>query len=170
MLVPKWAKKYLIPATAPQGIRRLWLLRNYLAGPVRRAEKREGRTKFDMSSWSGTNTFLGSPTQPDAEKIVGTVPHLCNTTACALGWATRVFPGDLRLSKFGGIRWYSEDLDNVSQSHNEHEAAARFFGISFIDASRLFGSNGNLKSVVGWMDEVIAKHVTVSEYREVEVD
>lgn len=79
---------------------RLLKLADFLAGPVARAEKRTGRRKFDMEffcSWNGEKGKEFKAGAVMAPQKVGLTKDLCNTAACALGWATVVFPRLLKL-------------------------------------------------------------------------
>jgi hypothetical protein len=81
--------------------KRIRKLAAYLAGPVARADakaRRKGRFKFDMITWCQWNNneaerkhHYGYPNRVGLDKA-----H-CGTAACALGWATAIFP-QLRLS------------------------------------------------------------------------
>jgi len=67
--------------------KRLRKLADFLAGPVARAHARVEKT-------GGRKFFMGY--FANATKI-GLTKELCGTTACALGWATRVFPRTFEL-------------------------------------------------------------------------
>jgi len=67
--------------------RRLRKLADFLAGPVARAHARVKKT-------GGRKFFMGF--FANATKI-GLTKEMCGTTACALGWATRVFPRTFEL-------------------------------------------------------------------------
>jgi len=92
----------------------------FLAGPVARAEKRSKHRKLDMCRYASHQT-------------IGLTKKDCGTSACALGWATQVFPGHwdatnpiYPMLKRGSI---SPEAD-----------AMRFFGIDRDAVNRVFGT------------------------------
>ena len=98
--------------------RRLRVLRNFLAN-----KKFTGH--FDMTRWAG--------------QIRNKQPT-CGTAACAAGWATTIpsfRKAGLYLTVWGPAY---QDLNTRSSdgSTNGYNALARFFGISYDDASELF--------------------------------
>ena len=105
---------------------RIRKLATYLAGPVARAEARvnkkdSGAHKFDMGTWAS------------APKI-GLTKRLCGTTACAMGWATAVFPRHIRL----GIGDVPCLVSNSSIRGDD--IGGPFFGMSYDQSLRAFMS------------------------------
>lgn len=109
--------------------RRILKLAAFLAGPVARADARaqaRGKYKFNMKHWCGWN----DERDDKAPTKVGLTKNLCNTSACALGWATNLWPKQLYLRnglvKLRGSRRYGLD------------AAVDFFGLDAIQAEHAF--------------------------------
>ena len=82
--------------------------------------------RFDMQCWASSDT-LNDPKW--------------SSSACALGWATMLFPQDLQLVK---------DIDrdiwtvrHIPSGKVEFRAATEFFSIPFEVADELFGDDGN---------------------------
>jgi hypothetical protein len=81
---------------------------------------------FDMSSWGQTGFAEGE----------------CGATACALGWATRCFPGE-------GLRMVARDGGATVSYDGEYayDAARRFFEIPYRHAAKLFSAPGTTEDV-----------------------
>lgn len=110
---------------------RILKLADFLEGPLAEAERRTGRRKFDMERYS---SYVDDPAfEKRAPRKVGVTKELCNTAACALGWATVVFPRSLKLSGE-----YS-DVNLIHGSAGSAEMdAEKFFGMSEHQVSKAF--------------------------------
>lgn len=83
------------------------------------------RKNFDMSSyWKN---------EADELEIPDLAQHKCGTSACAMGWATRVWPNIFKLNEFGGFSYRGSDSSHSSMS------VRAFFGLDFDEACDLFG-------------------------------
>ena len=118
---------------------RILKLAAFIAGPVAKADakaRKKGRYKFDMGSWCEWNNW-DVERQEYLPRKIGLTRNLCDTSACALGWATVVFPRHLQLDNgvvsLRGTKKFS-DL-----------AAMNFFGLT-IEQSRVAFSNGTSRS------------------------
>ena len=119
--------------------KRMLKLADYLENVVSKHPiGKDGQKKFDMAFW-----FLRSAgckaTKP------GITPASCGTSACALGWATVVFPRQLKLTRPELVDDWFTDATGKYQSDVKFGnkdgflAAAAFFGITEDAADDLFG-------------------------------
>lgn len=105
--------------------RRRMKLAAFLAGPVANAQIRTGHTKLVMDRWKDI----------PAGCSLGVGVHQCNSSACALGWATVVFP-----DRWSFVPYISSPiLDGNTKRYDVYNEAAKFFGISVLTASKVFG-------------------------------
>lgn len=105
--------------------KRLLKLAAFLAGPVARAAKRNKAKKLNMS-W-----FANKP-------VIGLTKKLCGTSACALGWATLVFPKALKLQECGTRACVFMD-DGIHHPTAKHIGES-FFGLDAERSALAFGS------------------------------
>ena len=90
---------------------------------------------FDMYSYCSRRlSGLGFPKEHLGE---------CGTTACALGWATVVFPQKFRFGPTGGIVPIGPDNPSNTPIRYSYEPYQKFFGISAEEAEQLFASCHN---------------------------
>lgn len=119
--------------------KRLRKLAAFLAGPVARADAKaraeRGVKKFDMSHWCGWNA-PDPATHPLAEPTeVGLTKALCGTSACALGWGTRVFPRAL-MFKNGAVVYRNGPPKGTPE--DETWPGVSFFGLTHWQAEYAF--------------------------------
>lgn len=96
----------------------------FLEGPVAAAEERTGRQKLNMAHWRS-----GDKSIP-----LGLSESQCGTSACAIGWATVLWPRRWTFKIIDGQYYPSLDGDG-----SIFYAASEFFGIPYEQSKRLFG-------------------------------
>ena len=106
--------------------KRLLKLADFLAGPVARAAKRNKARKLDMENYA-------SSTEIGLRKVD------CGTSACALGWATKVWPRVFQLFKpdFADDAEVWLSMDGYSCSGPEQ--VGKFFGLDYDESEYAFG-------------------------------
>ena len=104
--------------------KRLRKLADFLAGPVARAAKRNKAQKFDMTCYAN-NANLGLRKEQ------------CGSAACALGWATHVFPRVFKIGD-GGNGDYALQM-NGEDLYDPETAGEDFFGLTMDEATEAFG-------------------------------
>jgi len=112
--------------------RRILKLAAFLAGPVKRAAKRSGRRKLNMEEYANSCE-------------IGLKPIQCGTSACALGWATLVFPRSLSLNYFDPERAHEDEAFKAAWPYlngermDFSEIGEAFFGMDSWQAEKAFG-------------------------------
>ena len=116
--------------------KRLLKLAAFLAGPVARAAKRNKARKFNLDHYANSVNL-------------GLRKNECGTSACALGWATQVFPRTFRLGKelkdlngdkYCGLRMNGKYL-------HDPEDARDFFGLSYNEAYKAFSAEFSQRTI-----------------------
>lgn len=100
------------------------------------------RKKFIFSSFAKF-TDVSMYTSSSAERTCS-ANHKCCTKACALGWATTIWPKHLKLS----TGYYGTDVILINSGYEagyeNFEAAEQFFDITYDEAIDLFAPNEKL--------------------------
>lgn len=97
-------------------------------------EERVPEARFNMDFWA-----------LDDDGRIGAVPLAspkCKTAACALGWATALFPRSLALTE--GPRY--ADVVHLATGKRNEQAAQEFFGLTFNEVRLLFMSSFDMNS------------------------
>ena len=102
--------------------KRLLKLAAFLAGPVARAEKRSGNQKFDMRTYASHRGNIGLRKKE------------CNTSACALGWASKLWPRTFNFNEEGWFLIDGRFLGDWSQP-------GEFFGLTNENARLAFSGS-----------------------------
>ena len=89
----------------------------------------------------------------------------CGTTACALGWATTIFPRSLRLSIPDHIdkdELCSDDIGvrHVQSGEKGYDAAKEFFGISMVETDSIFNPSNYYEDVFFVTPRLVAGKIT----------
>lgn len=97
------------------------------------------KSKFDMDY-----IFL----MDENKKLTDKVSASCGTAACAMGWATTVFPKELKIDSFdpmqpSGRPTIEYGICHVPSGKRDFAAAAVFFGLMMSEVSYLFGADAN---------------------------
>lgn len=100
---------------------RRFQLAAFLLGPIAASERATGARRLQQDCYYDT---------PNGDASALNVAA-CNTSACALGWATKVFPEDLYL-EVGNVYSHKNPLLGI-------RLGQEFFGVSERTADRLFG-------------------------------
>jgi len=103
---------------------RIIKLADFLDGPLYAANERTGGQKFDMEHWSN-------------DMPLGVTKKHCGSSACAMGWATVVFPRSLKMNE----EWVPV-MRNNEAIHGEH-IGPEFFGMTDLQADDAFLSGFN---------------------------
>lgn len=156
-------RRLIEPASMTQGIRRLWILRNFLRRVIQREIEME-TTKLDMSSWACVTDYTKRVPKRDGNPIVGISQNLCHTAACALGWASVALSADVRLATHYGdliVDFIAKPFAESGQTYGEYiyTHAADYFGIDRYTAEDLFNGGNEASKIIAKIDNVIAMHV-----------
>ena len=101
-------------------------------------KKQVPEEQFDLRTFLSCKNWSLANVQAIAQAFIDGAPK-CGTTACALGWATHVFPYKFRITQFGAFA-----VDGVVFGSCV-PAVCDFFGITVPDWEYLFGG-GNRRS------------------------
>ena len=112
--------------------KRLLKLADFLAGPVARAAKRNKARKFDLS------LYASSPK-------IGLTRNKCGTSACALGWASVVFPRTFKIGEEFLPGECAMIMDGKELS--EPEDAKDFFGLTHEEAHKAFSADFERRTI-----------------------
>lgn len=112
------------------------------------------RNKFDMGQWGFVSEW--DMIEDDVNTYLIRRPDdYCGTKACALGWATAIWPKRFQL-EFDGCTQACVAMDGVG---HDQVGVAAFFGISEYDYFDLFHGGGNTpKQKAREIEQLVRQH------------